>query len=51
MSRLEKIKYKYPFITIEYKDNIYYVYGYFNRLMFISPSVRKIEKSLKEIFI
>lgn len=47
---LDKIIKEYPFITIEEKDNLYYVFGYFGRLMFISPDLNKAYKELKEVF-
>ena len=47
---LEKIKKEYPFITIEEKDNLYYFYGYFGRLMFISPDLNIAYKELKGAF-
>lgn len=47
---LEKIKNEYPFITIEEKDNLYYVFGYFGRLMFIANNLKVAYKNLKEVF-
>ena len=47
---LDEIKKEYPFINIENKDNLYYVFGYFGRLMFIAPNEKEIYKNLKEAF-
>ena len=47
---LEKIKKEYPFINIEIKDKLYYVYGYFGLLMFIATNLKEIYKNLKEVF-
>jgi hypothetical protein len=46
----EKIKNEYPFISIENKDNLYYVFGYFGRLMFIATDLKEIYNNLKEMF-
>lgn len=47
---LEKIEKEFPFINIEIKDKLYYVYGYFGRLMFIATNEKEIYKNLREIF-
>ena len=46
----EKIKKEYPFIKVEIKDNLYYFFGYFGRLMFITPSLKVGYNELKETF-
>lgn len=45
-----KIQTEYPFIKVEIKDNLYYFFGYFRRLMFITPSLKVGYNELKEIF-
>lgn len=47
---LELIKKDFSFITIEEKDNLYYVYGYFSRLMFVASSYKIIYRNLMEVF-
>ena len=37
-------------IQVEEKDNLYYFFGYFGRLMFITPSLKVGYKELKRLF-
>lgn len=45
----DKINKDYPFIKVEEKDNLFYFFGYFGRLMFIAPSLNAGYKELKEV--
>lgn len=47
---INEIEKEYPFINIEAKGNLYFVFGYFGQLMFVGSDLKEIYKILKEMF-
>ena len=48
-SIIKELEKKYN-ISIDPKENIFYVYGYFGGLLFIADSIEHIEKEMNKIY-